>query len=186
MVAAFKVTAPVVKVPPGATVPVLTVRAPMVPPAPEVVLLTAVITEFDPSLPVTFKVPLITLILPVTPVVLESPDKVKVPTPSRLSALAPVPAETTLPAKVLAAVAELRDKLVALAKVVVAGKAPMLKAPPETIVPPRLTVVVAVPVMVAPVVSEVISEATDPNFTSPVFKNTGAPARLVVPAKLIL
>ena len=186
MVAAFKVTAAVFKVPPGATVPVLTLRIPIVPPAPEMVPLVEVETEAAPIWPVTFKVPLITLIAPVTPVVLESPDKVKVPTPSRLSAFEPVPADTTLPAKVLAAVAELRINWVALAKVVVAGKAPMLKAPPETIVPPRLTVVAAVPVMVAPEVSEVISEATDPKVTLPVFKNTGAPAKLVVPAKVTL
>ena len=174
------VTVPVFKVPPGATVPVLTVRAPIVPPAPEIVPLVAVVTFAEPNLPVTFKVPLITLMSPVTPDELESPDNVKVPTPSRLSAFAPVPAETTLPAKLLAAVVELRINWVALATVVVAGKAPILKAPPETMVPARLTVVAAVPVMVAPVVNEVVPA----KLTLPVFKNTGAPERTEVPAKV--
>ena len=179
MVAAFKLTAPVFKVPPGATVPVLTLRIPIVPPAPEMVPLVEVETEAAPILPVTFKVPLSTLILPSTPPeALESPDKVKVPTPSRLS----VPGETTLPAKVLAAVAELRDKLAPVVMVVVKGEAPMLKAPPETMVPAKVTAVAAPPVMVAPAVSTVVPA----KLTLPVFKNTGVPAKLVVPAKLTL
>ena len=180
MVAAFKVTAAVFKVPPGATVPVLTVRAPIVPPAPEMVPLVAVEREAAPIWPVTFKVPLSTLILPTTPVVLESPDKVRVPTPSKFK-LSPL-ANTTLPAKVLAAVAELRDKLVPVVMVVVAGEAPMLKAPPETMVPAKETAVAVPPVMVAPEDSTVVP----PKVTLPVFKNTGAPAILEVPAKLTL
>ena len=181
MVAAFKVTAAVFKVPPGATVPVLTVRVPIVPPAPEMVPLVAVEREAAPSWPVTFKVPLITLIAPVTPVVLESPDKVKVPTPSRLSAFAPVPADTTLPAKVLAAVAELRSNWVALAMVVVAGKAPMLISPMAVVILPlRETLVVAAPVIVAPSIRDVLPA----KLTPAVFKNTGAPERTVVSPKL--
>ena len=181
MVAAFKVTAAVFKVPPGATVPVLTLRTPIVPPAPEMVPLVAVETLAAAILLVTFKVPLSTLILPSTPpAALESPDKVKVPTPSKFKLL-PL-ANTTLPAKLLAAVAELRDKLVLVLIVVVAGEAPMLKAPPETMVPPRVTAVAVPPVMVAPEDSTVVP----PKVTLPVFKNTGAPARLVVPAKVTL
>ena len=181
MVAAFKVTAPVFKVPPGATVPVLTLRTPIVPPAPEMVPLVAVETLAAAILLVTFKVPLSTLILPSTPPeALESPDKVKVPTPSKFKLL-PL-ANTTLPAKVLAAVAELRDKLVPVVMVVVAGEAPMLKAPPETMVPAKETAVAVPPVMVAPEDSTVVP----PKVTLPVFKNTGAPAILEVPAKLTL
>ena len=180
MVAAFKVTAAVFKVPPGATVPVLTLRTPIVPPAPEMVPLVAVETLAAAILLVTFKVPLSTLILPSTPPeALESPDKVKVPTPSKFK-LSPL-ANTTLPAKVLAAVAELRDKLV-LVLMAVVGEAPMLKAPPETMVPPRVTAVAVPPVMVAPEDSTVVPV----KLTLPVFENTGVPAILEVPVKLTL
>jgi len=107
LVAAFKVTAAVFKVPPGATVPVLTLRIPISPPAPEMVPLVAVETEVAPNLPVTFKVPLITLMLsPVVPEA-ESPDKVRVPTPSRLRVPVAPPIAIGF-AKVLAAVVELR------------------------------------------------------------------------------
>lgn len=180
MVAAFKVTEPVLKVPPGATVPVLTKRSPMVPPAPVMVPLVAEVTFAEPNLPVTFKVPLTTLISPSRPEVLESPDKVRLPTPSRLKVL--LLAETTLPAKVLPALVELSINWVPFAIVVVTGKAPMLKAPPETMVPAKLTVLVAVPVMVAPVVKLVVPA----KLTDPVFRNTGAPERTVVLAKLTL
>jgi len=174
----LKFTAPVVKVPPGATVPVLTVRVPMVPPAPVMVPEVAEVTFAEPSLPVTFKVPLTTLMFPSTPVELESPDNVKLPTPSRLTVSDE--ARTTLPAKVLAALEELRINWVLLAMVVVAGKDPILKAPPETMVPPRVTAVVEAPVIVAPVVNDVVPE----KLTLPVFKNTGAPERTVVLAKV--
>ena len=181
MVAAFKVTAAVFKVPPGATVPVLTVRAPIVPPAPEMVPPFTVEVLAAPILPVTFKVPLITLMLSLVVIpVLESPDKVRVPTPSRLKVAEPVSVIGF--AMVLAAVVELRVNWVPSAIVVVKGKAPMLKASLETIVPAKLTVVAALPMMVAPVVKLVVPA----KVTLPVFKNTGVPARLVVPAKVTL
>ena len=181
MVAAFKVTAAVFKVPPGATVPVLTLRIPISPPAPEMVPLVAVEVLAAPILPVTFKVPLITLMLSLVVIpVLESPDKVRVPTPSRLRVALLVSVIGF--AMVLAAVVELRINWVASAMVTtpVLVVAPMLKAPPETMVPLRVTALVALPVMVAPVVSEVVP----PKVTPPVFKNTGVPERTEVPAKL--
>ena len=106
MVAAFKVTIPVFKVPPGATVPVLTLSSPIVPPAPVMVPLVAVVTLAVPNLPVTFKVPLVTSMLPSKPLVLESPDKVRLPTPRRLSLSAA--AAVTLLAIVLAALLEFK------------------------------------------------------------------------------
>jgi hypothetical protein len=84
-------------------------------------------------------------------------------------------------AMVLAAVVELRVNWVPSAIVVVKGKAPILKAPPETIVPARSTVVAALPVMVAPVVNEVVPL----KLTLPVLRNTGAPERTVVSLELL-
>ena len=106
MVAAFKVTAAVFKVPPGATVPVLTLRTPIVPPAPVMVPLVTPVVAVPAILPVTFKVPLITSMLPSKPLVLESPDKVRLPTPRRLSLSAA--AAVTLLAMVLAALLEFK------------------------------------------------------------------------------
>ena len=134
-------------------------------------------------LPVTLRVPLMTLARPTKPFAcigsLESPDNVRLPMPSRLS-VSPL-AKITLPAKVLAALVELRINWVPSA-MVVTGKAPMLKAPPELMAPSRLTVLVALPVMVAPVVKLVVPL----KLTLPVFRKTGAPERTVVPKKLTL
>ena len=79
----MKVTVPVFRVPSGSTLPVFTVRVPIVPPGPEIVPLVAVVAAA--ILPVTFKVPLITLMLaPVVPES-ESADRVRIPVPSKLS-----------------------------------------------------------------------------------------------------
>lgn len=180
----MKFTAPVVKVPPGATVPVLTVRVPMVPPAPVMVPLVAEVALA--TLPVTFKVPLNTSMVSPIVVVEESPERVSEPTPYKDS-LPVVPPIVIGVAKVLAALVEFRINWVPslMVKVPVLVVAPIFKAPPETMVPPRVTKLVALPVMVAPVVNEVVfPEPEAPKLTPPVFKNTGAPERTVVPTKV--
>ena len=182
MVAAFKVMAPVFKVPPGATVPVFTVRAPMVPPAPVMVPLVREVNDAFPSLPVTFKVPLITSMLSfvVTPAV-ESALRVRVPTPSNFNVPACWFCKIIWLAKVLLAMVEFKINwvLVEILVTPVLPAAPILKAPPETMVPSKVTTLVALPVMVAPVVKLVVPV----KLTPPVFRKTGVPERTVVPAK---
>lgn len=73
-------------------------------------------------------------------------------------------------AKVLALLVEFRINWVPLLMVRLLMAA-TLSAPPETIVPPRVAVLLLLPVMVAPVVNEVVPA----KVTEPVFLNSGAP-----------
>ena len=133
--------------------------------------LVSVVVEEAPSFPVTSKVPLITLIVsPVVTPKLESAERVSVPTPSNLNV--PDPKTTKGLAKVLPKDAEFRINCVLSEILMPVGRAPILNAPPEVMVPLRLTVVEKPLVMVAPELSTVVPS----NPTSPVFKNTGAPA----------
>ena len=177
----MKVTTPVFKVPCGSTVPIVGTKFPTVPPGPVRVPLVSVTVEAEPSVPVTFKVPLVTLIVsPVVTPPVEFAERVSVPTPSKLK-------EPTLPAlrliglaKVLPAVIEFRINCVLSETLIPARPAPILNAPPETIVPAKLTFANDPPVMVAPEVSEVVPK----NLRFPVFEKTGTPARTVVSLKL--
>ena len=170
MVAALKVTTPVFKVPPGATVPVFTVRAPMVPPAPVMVPLVEVTVLA--ILPVTFKVPFITsmLSLEAAPVV-ESALRFRVPTPNNFNVPEPVEFRLIGLAKVLAAEVEFKINWVLSEILITEIPEPILNAPPETIVPAKLAWVDGPPVMVAPPGNEVVPCKN----TLPVFKKTGAP-----------
>ena len=146
----MKDTDEVFKVPRGITVPEPRVKNPTVPPGPVKVPLVSVMVDAEPSFPVTFKAALVTLIVspPVTPA-LESAERVSVPTPSNLNV--PDPVTTIGLAKVLPKVVEFRINSVLSEILMPVRPAPILKAPPETIVPLKLTFVTEPPAMVAPV-----------------------------------
>ena len=170
MVAALKVTTPVFKVPPGATVPVFTIRSPIVLPAPVMVPLVEVTVLA--ILPVTFKVPLVTLMVSfeAAPVV-ESALRVRVPTPSSLNVPALAKFMLIGLAKVLPALVEFKINWVLVEILITEIPEPILNAPPETIIPAKLALVDGPPVTVAPPGNDVVPK----NEILPVFKKTGAP-----------
>ena len=110
------------------------VKVPTVPPGPVKVPLVSVTVDKEPSFPVTFKVALVTLIVSpsVTPA-LESAESVSVPTPSNLNV--PDPVTTKGLAKVLPKVVEFRINCVLSEILMPVRPAPILKAPPETMMP---------------------------------------------------
>ena len=130
----LKDTAAVFNVPRGITVPEPRVKVPTVPPGPVKVPLVSVTVDKEPSFPVTFKVALVTLIVSpsVTPA-LESAESVSVPTPSNLNV--PDPVTTKGLAKVLPKVVEFRINCVLSEILMPVRPAPILKAPPETMMP---------------------------------------------------